>query len=149
MTAMTSISDHTDRNGLARAAGQLPGLNQAGPALPDDAVRRTRGPASATRYDQFRTIDAQAARQFFAGAYQPGWRVTGLASRSAVSHRRCEAGALTVDDVTIQGRVALEIPASDTVVVIQPRAGSMSVAGGPAATLEFPILVAHDLACVL
>ncbi|WP_176704377.1 helix-turn-helix transcriptional regulator [Mycobacterium malmoense] len=151
MTVMTSISDNTRRNGVARAGGQLPGANQPdpGPAPPDDAVPRAHGAASAVRYDQFRTIDAQAARQFFAGAYQPGWRVTGLTSRSAVSHRRCEAGSLTVDDVTIQGRVALEIPASDTVVVIQPRAGSMSVAGGPQATGEFPILVAHDLACVL
>lgn len=58
-------------------------------------------------------------------------------------------GALTLDDVTIQGRVALEMPASDTVVVIHPRAGSMSVACGPPAAVEFPILVARDLPCVL
>lgn len=86
---------------------------------------------------------------FFSGAYNPGWHITGLTSRSPVSHRRCEAGSLTVDDVMIPGRVALEIPAPDGVAVIQPRAGSMSVAGGPLATVKFPVLVAHGMPCVL
>lgn len=151
MTAMTSISENTGRDGVARAVGRSPGVDQADPGaeLAGDAVPRTHGAAPSLRCDQFRTSDAQAARQFFSGAYRPGWRVTGLTGRSAVSHRRCEAGSLTVDDVTIQGRVSLEIPASETVVVIQPRAGSMSVAGGPAATVDFPILVVDELAFVL
>ena len=33
--------------------------------------------------------------------------------------------------------------------MIQPRAGSLSVAGGPLATPDFPILVAHGMSCVL
>jgi AraC-like DNA-binding protein len=154
MTTMTSTADKTGAEAVVGGVDQLPATAQAdlGPTWPgvgSDAGRRGRGPAPAIRYDQFRTVDAQAARQFLAGAYHPGWRITGLTSRSAVSHRRCEAGSLTVDDVTIQGRVALEIPASDGVAVIQPRAGSMSVAGGPLATVDFPILVADHMSCLL
>ncbi|RAU97564.1 AraC family transcriptional regulator [Mycobacterium colombiense] len=103
----------------------------------------------AVQYKQFRTIDAHAARRFFAGAYQPGWRISGLASQAAISHRRTDAGSMTVDEVTIQGRLTLEIPASDTILVVQPRAGTLSVAGGPLATTDFPILVAHGMSCVL
>jgi AraC-like DNA-binding protein len=154
MTSTTSITDNTGPGEVAAAVGHLPDVDEAalrpvGAALAVDAGRRPRGPASAIQYDQFRTVDPQAARQFFADAYHPGWRITGLTGRSAVSHRRCEAGSLTLDDVMIQGRVALEIPASDRVAVIQPRAGSMSVAGGPLATVDFPVLVAHGMSCVL
>lgn len=98
---------------------------------------------------QFRSADAQATRRFFAGAYRPGWRLSGLTGHCAVSHRRRDTGTMTVDEVAIRGRLTLEIPAGDTIVVIQPRTGSLSVAGGPPATADFPILVAHDMSCVL
>lgn len=100
------------------------------------------------QYKQFRTADAHEARRFFVAAYQPAWRISGLVSH-AVSHRRSDAGSMTVDEVIIQGRVILEIAADETIVVIQPRAGSLSVAGGPLATADFPILVAHGMPCVL
>ncbi|OBF10798.1 AraC family transcriptional regulator [Mycobacterium sp. 852002-10029_SCH5224772] len=103
----------------------------------------------AVEYKQFRGIDAQAARRLFAGAYRPGWRLSELTGHCAVSHRRRDTGSMTVDEVAIQGRVTLEIPAADTIVVIQPRAGSLSVEGGHAATADFPILVAHGMSCVL
>lgn len=103
----------------------------------------------AVQYKNFRTADAHAARRFFAGAYQPGWRISGLTSHAAVSHHRSDAGSMMVDEVMIQGRVTLKIPAADTIMVIQPRAGSLSVAGGPVATADFPILVAHGMPCVL
>ena len=101
------------------------------------------------QYKQFRTANAHAARRFFAGAYQPGWRISGPAGHAAVSHRRSDAGLMAVDEVMIQGHVTLEIPAADTIVVIQPRAGSLGVAGGPVATADLPILVAHGMPCVL
>lgn len=103
----------------------------------------------AVEYKQFRGIDARAARRLFAAAYRPDWRLSGLTGHCAVSHRRRDTGSMTVDEVAIQGRLTLEIPAGDTVVVIQPRAGSLSVAGGPSATADFPILVAHGMSCVL
>lgn len=112
-----------------------------------DAERRLH--PVAVECKQFRSADAQAARRFFAGAYRPGWRLSGLTGHCAVSHRRRDTGTMTVDEVAIQGRAALEIPASDAIVVIQPRTGSLSVAGGPAATPDFPILVAHGMSCVL
>jgi AraC-like DNA-binding protein len=117
------------------------------PGLSADAEHGFR--PAAVQYKQFRTADAHAARQFFAGTYRPGWRISGLGSHAAVSHRRSDAGLMTVDEVMIQGRVTLEIPAADTIVVIQPRAGSLSVVGGPVATTDFPILVAHGMSCVL
>lgn len=103
----------------------------------------------AVQYKQFRTADAHEARRFFAGAYQPGWRLAALGNHVVVSHRRSDAGSMTVDEVMIQGRVTLEIPAADAIVVIQPCAGSLSVAGGPVATADFPILAADGMSCVL
>jgi AraC-like DNA-binding protein len=88
-------------------------------------------------------------RHFFAGAYRPGWRVSELTSRSAVTHRRCESGLITVDEVLVQGRLGLEIPPADTVVVIQPRAGSLTVTGGPFPDVGWPVLVAHGMSCAL
>ncbi|WP_082946312.1 AraC family transcriptional regulator [Mycobacterium sp. E1747] len=146
MTALTSVTDNTGPG----TVGRPPLAVQAGLSpIFGDAGRRTRGPASALRHDQFRTVDAQAARQFVARAYNPAWRIAGLTSRSAVSHRRWEAGALTVDDVMIQGRVTLEIAVSDSIMVIQPRRGSMSVAGGTPAAVDCPVLVAQGMPCVL
>lgn len=104
---------------------------------------------SAVECKQFRSADAQATRRFFAGAYRPGWRLSELTGHCAVSHRRRDTGTMTVDEVAIRGRLTLEIPAGDTIVVIQPRTGSLSVAGGPPATADFPILVAHGMSCVL
>ena len=150
MTAVTSITDSTGAGGVTGAIGRRPGPDQPDPPpVAGDAGLRSGVAGPAVRFDQFGTVDAQAARRFFAGVYTPGWRITGLMGRAAVSHRRCEAGSMTLDDVTIQGRVALEIPASEGVVVIQPRAGSTSVAGGPLATVDFPVLVAHGMPCVL
>ena len=104
---------------------------------------------AAVRYEQFRTVDPEAARRFFAAAYSPGWRVGGLTSRAAVTHRRCAAGLLTVDEVLIHGRADFELPPADAVVVIQPRAGSLTVTGGPFPNVECPVLVAHGMSCVL
>lgn len=103
----------------------------------------------AVRYEQFRTTDPEAAGLFFAGAYAPGWRITGLARGSVVTHRRCDAGSVTVDDVLIQGRVSCQIPPADSVVVIQPRAGSLTVPGAALPTPDCPVLVAHGMSCAL
>lgn len=110
------------------------------------------GPESAVavvRHEQFRTAEPQAARQFFAGAYSPGWRLAGVTGRSVVTHRRSQTSAVTVDELLIKGRAMLEIPAADTLVVIQPRTGSMTVADGPLPAADCPILVAHGMSCSL
>ena len=152
MTIATS-GPRTKTSGLAvDSPGESPesarsGYCQGHPVLGRDQKHELR--PVVVQYKQFRTADAQAVRRFFAGAYQPGWRVSGLASHAAVSHRRSDAGSMMVDEVMIQGRVTLEIPAADTIVAIQPRAGSLSVAGGPVATADFPILVAHGMPRVL
>lgn len=127
--------------------GSPPGLCASRPVLAADAEHGFR-PVT-VQYKQFRTADADAARRFFAGAYRPGWRISGLGNHAVVSHRRSDAGSMSVDEVMIQGPVTIEVPAADTVVVIQPRAGSLSVAGGPVLTADFPILVAHGMSCVL
>ena len=104
---------------------------------------------TALRYEQFRTIDPDTARRFFASAYAPGWQLAGLARGSAVTHRRCEARSMTVDEVQIQGTVSCEIPPADSVVVIQPRAGTLTVTGDPLPSADWPVLVAHGMSCVL
>lgn len=108
----------------------------------------TEGPA-AVRYEQFRIVEPGAIRRFYAGAYTPGWRVSGVTSRSAVTHRRCATASMVVDEVSIQGQLIFEIPPADTILVIQPRAGSLTVTGGPFPNVDCPILVAHGMSCAL
>ncbi|WP_407689075.1 helix-turn-helix transcriptional regulator [Mycobacterium sp. HUMS_1102779] len=120
----------------------------AGTAGPVTAGPGGHGPA-ALRYEQFRTGEPESARQFFAAAYTPGWRITGLTRGAVVTHRRCEAGGVTIDDVLIQGRASVQIAPDDSVVVIQPRAGSLTVRGGGPPTMDCPVLVAHGMSCVL
>lgn len=133
------VVEHADTTHADADAGRVAAV---------ETPRRERSPV-AVKHSQFRTVDSQVIRRFFASVYRPGWRVSELTASAAVSHRRCEAGFLTVDDVTIQGRAVVEIPASSTAVVIQPRAGSLSVVGGPSATLDVPLLVTHGMSCVL
>ena len=146
---MTSITEKTSPTVVGQWLDTTQsGLSPARIAPGNDSVRSVRGPAAAW-HDQARTIDSRAVRQFFAGAYSPGWRVTGFTSRSAASHRRCEAGLLSIDDVMIQGRMTFEIPASDMIVVIQPRAGSIAVASGQYVGVDAPVLVADGMSCAL
>jgi AraC-like DNA-binding protein len=148
---MTSTTDNTAPGVVVGAEDLLPnGIDvDLGPATAAGDSGPQRQSPAAVRYEQFRTMEPQAARQFFATAYTPGWRITGLASRSAFSHRRCEAGSITVDEVLIQGRMALEIPAADSVVVIQPRAGSLAVTGSALPTVDCPVLIAQGMSCAL
>lgn len=139
-----------------RGTESLPPGAVSSAVAPDEAshaeygsdARRRIHPA-AVECKQFRSAGARAARRLFAGAYRPGWRLSELTGQCAVSHRRRDTGTMTVDEVAIQGRLTLEIPAGDTIVVIQPRTGSLSVSGGPSAAPDFPILVAHGMSCVL
>lgn len=109
--------------------------------------------AAAVRYEQFRSVQPDALRRFFAGAYTPGWRVSGLTTRSAVIHRRCAAASMAIDEVLIRGPATFEIPPAESpaanIVVIQPRAGSLTVTGGPFPDVDSPILVAHGMSCAL
>lgn len=106
-------------------------------------------PPAAVRYEQFRSADPVAAGRFFADAYTPGWQITGLSKGSIVVHRRCQAGSTTFDEVMIQGRMGCKIPPADSVLVIQPRAGSLTVAGGAPPVADCPMLVAHGMSCVM
>jgi AraC-like DNA-binding protein len=103
----------------------------------------------ALRYDQFRSVDPAAARQFFASAYSPSWQVSALAKGSAVSHRRRESAWMTLDEIRIQGHAKYEISRGETVLVIQPRAGVLTVPGEPAPDTDSPLLLARDNPCVL
>jgi AraC-like DNA-binding protein len=107
------------------------------------------GVTTALRREQFRTLDPEAAQRFFAGAYAPGWQITGLAEGSAVAHRRFAARSITVDEVLIQGRARCEIPAADMIVLIQPRTGAMSVSENGNLPPDSPVLVAAGMPCLL
>ena len=150
MTTMTTITDNTASDVLA-GVGVEPDaveidLRAADPSAGDLGPRLS--PAT-LRYEQFHTVEPEAMRHFFAGAYRPGWRVAELASRPVFTHRRCDTGLITVDEVSVQGRLGLEIPAADSIVVVQPRAGSLTVTGGPFPDLDSPLLVAHGMSCAL
>lgn len=147
---MTTIADGTP-TGVVDAARE-PDAIQVDLHPATQALVRVPGSAespAAVRYEQFRTVEPEAVRQFFAGAYTPGWHVGGLTRPSAVTHRRCVADSMAVDEVIIQGRLDVEIPPADTVVVIQPRAGSLAVTGGPFPNVDCPLLIAHGMSCAL
>ncbi len=56
---------------------------------------------------------------------------------------------MTSDDVLMQGRVNCEIPGADDVLVIQPRAGSLTMTANPFAELDHPVLAARGMPCML
>lgn len=143
---MTIIADGTAPD-LAGAVEE-PGTIHVDLHAPARDPEPAQSPA-AVRYEQFRTVEPEATRRFFAGAYDPGWRVSGLTNPTVVTHRRCIAGSMAVDEVLIQGRMDVEIPPADTVVVIQPRAGSLTVTGGPFPNMDCPVLIAHGMSCAL
>jgi AraC-like DNA-binding protein len=148
---MTTAADNTAPGVLVGVAGE-PDAIQVDLRPSPNGLAGDLGPPQnppAVRYEQFRTVEPEAVHQFFAGAYTPGWRVSGPTSRSAVTHRRCAAGSMTVDEVLIQGRLSFDIPSADTVVVIQPRAGSLTVTGGPFPNADSPVVVAHGMSCAL
>jgi AraC-like DNA-binding protein len=66
-----------------------------------------------------------------------------------VTHRRYESPLMAVDEVQIQGQISCAIPAADSVVVIQPRAGSVTVTENGMRPPDSPVLVAHGMSCVL
>ena len=101
------------------------------------------------RHYRFHTTDPDAARRFLGDAYTPGWRIDGLAPRAAVTQRRCDTGLITVDEVRIDGRARCDIRATDHIVVIRPLGGSMSVLRESPERVDYPLLVAHGLPCVL
>jgi AraC-like DNA-binding protein len=146
---MTSITENTAPGPLMGAAGKF-GAIHVDPSPANDARTRDSGAAQAAlRHEQFRSSDPDAARQFFADAYTPGWQITGLTRGSAVVHRRCEAGSITFDEVMIQGRLCCNVPSADSVLVIQPRAGSLTMTGGPSLIADCPLLVAHGMSCAI
>ncbi|OBI55573.1 AraC family transcriptional regulator [Mycobacterium sp. E796] len=126
-------------------------LRPARPAVARDPASTQS--AAAVRYEQFRTVQPDAMRRFFAGVYSPGWRVSGLTTRSAVTHRRCAAASMAIDEVLIHGPAIFEIPPAENpaenIVVIQPRAGSLTLTGGPFPNVDCPVLVAHGMSCAL
>ncbi|OBK31124.1 AraC family transcriptional regulator [Mycobacterium asiaticum] len=101
------------------------------------------------RYEKFHTADSESARRFFASAYPPGWRITSLANGSSVSHRRFATDSVTVDELLIEGRMGCEIRTSDAVVVVHPRAGSLTLAGNSARRVDTPVIAADDLPCAI
>jgi AraC-like DNA-binding protein len=150
-TTTTSITDNGARDVLVGIAGE-PGAAEVDLRRAHHALAGGSGQGHSPaklRYEQFHTVESEAVQKFFAGAYRPGWGVSELTSRSAVSHRRCESDLIAVDEVLVQGRLAFEIPPADTVVVIQPRAGSLAVTGGPFPDVGWPVLVAHGMSCLL
>ena len=129
---MTSLTANTASDVCLGAAGRLLNVMQPHPFTDRRPLARYSGgkpTPAAFRYEQFRTDDPVTARRFFAGAYTPGWRINGLTGSSVVNHRRWEADSIMVDEVLIQGQVGCEITTADSVVVIQPRTGSLTVAG--------------------
>jgi AraC-like DNA-binding protein len=124
-----------------------PDVGQNGRGFTDQALQM-RGPA-VVRHEEFRTVDPDAAQRFFASAYSPGWEITGLARGTGVTHRRCEAGLITIDELLIEGRARCEIRTLDSVIVIQHREGSLTVGGEHIQTVDTPVIATDDMPCVL
>lgn len=104
-----------------------------------DRPEQQDGPA-AVRHAHFHTADPVAAQKFFGNAYHPGWRITEFTKGSTVTHRRCAAELITVDDIAIQGRADCEIRTARGFVVIQPRSGSLLAVGDGVPNTDTPLL---------
>lgn len=56
---------------------------------------------------------------------------------------------MSLDEVLIQGRVSCEIPGGDPILVIQPRAGSLTSSASSFSEVDHPVLVSDGMSCVL
>lgn len=101
------------------------------------------------RYEKFHSSDSEAAARFFAGAYTPGWRISSLGRGTSITHRRFRTDAVTIDELVVEGRVGCEIRTDDSVVVLQPRAGSLMVAGDLGTRVDSAVIAADGLPCVI
>lgn len=146
MTTVTSPTSST-QDGRPHVDLRMPGAIQTEFGLLGQ-LGETSSP-TALRFEHFHSSDPQTTQRFFRSAYTPRWHLTGLVRGSAVTHRRCEVEGMTVDELLIEGRVGFEIPVADSVVVIQPRAGSLTVTGEPSTSADSPILIADGLPCAL
>ncbi len=129
-------------------AGAVP-ADLGAPAPPPGGRGRSGVAPPAVRDERIRSLDPQAARKFFADAYAPGWRLGGISGPCAVTHRRRRTQSVTVDEVLVHGRATLDLPAGETLVVIQPRGGTLTVADGPLPAADCPVLVANGMSCAL
>lgn len=111
----------------------------------DPSTERPAG--EALHYAQFQTGESATASRFFANAYTPGWRITSLGQGSAITHRRFEADSVTIDELLIDGRLGCEIHTSNSVVVIQPQAGSVTVAADPGTALDSAVIITENMPC--
>lgn len=104
------------------------------------------------RREKFLTSDPETARRFFATAYSPDWRFTGLVPGAAVRHLRYHAGEVRVDEVTFTGAVECAVHPSDDVVVISLEDGYLRDTGDarhPSINIGEPLLVTRDLPAAL
>jgi AraC-like DNA-binding protein len=136
MTIKTGTTDDT-----------RPAAGQDGSYLTDHHAE-TRGSA-VRRPESFHAVDRESAQRFFDNIYAAGWRIIEFATGSAVTHRRSEAGLITIDEILFEGRISCEIRADDSVVVIQPRDGSLRVGGEPIPTGDAPVIAAEGMPCEL
>lgn len=98
---------------------------------------------------QFHTTDGDTAQRFLTGAYTPGWQITEFARGAAITHLRRNTGSVTVDEMAFDGRVHCASQGNDSVIVIQPRQGVLTVDGEPVPAGDTPILIAEGLPCLL
>lgn len=115
-------------------------VGQTGPDLPE--VRKL----PAVRHRRFHTIDPDAAQRFFSKAYAPSLQISGLTHGAAVTHRRWEAGLITIDEMRIEGQLSCELQTDDSVLAIQPEAGSLVVGEKPVTEV---MVATDDMPCVL
>ncbi|OBK11118.1 AraC family transcriptional regulator [Mycobacterium asiaticum] len=101
------------------------------------------------QHEHFHTTDGEAAKRFFERAYTPGWRISNLTAGSALTHRRFQAESFLLDEVELQGRAGYEIHTAESLVVIQPRAGKLTVAGERGSRVETAVIATAGMPCVL
>ncbi|WP_235192552.1 helix-turn-helix transcriptional regulator [Mycobacterium asiaticum] len=114
----------------------------------NDRPAETR-PAGALQHEHFDTTDAEGVKRFFERAYKPGWRISGLPAGSAFSHRRFQAESITLDELDLKGRAGYEIRSDESLLVIQPRSGKLTIAGEQATSVSTAIVAAAGMPCVL
>jgi AraC-like DNA-binding protein len=101
------------------------------------------------RISRFHTTNSADIRQFFLTAYAGGWQLNGFTRGTSVTVRRQAVHGITIDEFVVSGAIRFEVRTGRSVVVIRPRAGSLSLAGDTINGTNPFLLNADTLPCTL
>lgn len=99
--------------------------------------------------ERFQHEGPQDVRRFLHTAFTPGWQLEKSSIGLSMTVRRQPAGAVVIDEFEVDGTLRCGIRTAHSVFVIQPRSGSLTVAGNAVAGAPSVVVPADTVACPL